>query len=151
MANISNDQQLRSFVDALSIPRQRLLAARFASSVAQASDNRRLQHALAVALDPDSGEPEREEAYKAAKSIAVKTYTACGRDADGDCQAEHFLAAAIAAALTPDALLSERANLAWKAAIQARMSKNCMMIDNDSGELESEATRQYQTASVFPN
>lgn len=151
MASINNDQQLRSLVDQLPLEQQRALAAEFAQGVAKASENQRLKHALAVALNSDSSEQEREDAYKAAKSIAVKTYNACGRDADWDCQAEHFLAAAIAAALTPDALLSDRLNLAWKAAIQARMSKNCMMIISDSGELENEANRQYQVASRYVN
>lgn len=99
-----------------------------------------------MAMEPDAEDEEREEAYKAAKSIAVQTYTACGRDADWDAQAEHFVASACSAALTPDALITEKQNLAWKAAIQARMAKNCMMIGSGEGEVDNEAVIQYEIA-----
>jgi hypothetical protein len=112
-------------------------------------DNPRLMNALKVALLPESSDEELKDAYKVAKSIATTTYTACGRDADWGLQAEHFIAAACAAALTPDALTSENLNIAWKAAIHCRMAKNCLLIESDSIEVEGEADRQYRLTEAF--
>lgn len=146
---ITNDQELKTAVNSLSSNQQRILGAQFTESVIALIDSTRLASALKVALNPESDTEALNDAYKVAKSIATKTYTACGRDADWALQAEHFVAAACAAVLTPAALTTETFNAAWKAAIQARMAKNCMMIENDSGEVENEAEKQYQIASRF--
>lgn len=146
---ISNDQELRSALDALSLTQQRTLGARFAQNVSTVTKNPRLLKALEVATTVDSANQEREDAYKAAKSIAVQTYTSCGRDADWDAQAEHFVASACAATLIPDALLTEKSNPAWKAAIQSRMAKNCLMIESGDGAVDNEAEQQYKIAEEF--
>lgn len=146
---ISNDQEFKNALGNLSAQQQRQLGARFCQSVSGPLDNPRLAGALKVALTPDSTEQELKDAYKVAKSIATNTYTACGRDADWGLQAEHFVAAACAAALTPADLTTETFNAAWKAAIQARMAKNCQMIESDSGEVENEADRQYRLTEAF--
>ena len=149
MSSIANDQQLRTALNNLSTQQQRALGARFASSVGGLSEDTRLMKTLETAMNPDSSERELEDNYKIAKSIATKTYTACGRDADWLAQAEHFFAAACTAALTPDSLATPEINLAWKAAIQARMAKNCLMIENDAGEIDNEAQKQYRLAEEF--
>jgi len=146
---INNDQAFKNALNNLSRQQQRLLGARFTQSVSGPVDNPRLAGALKVAMLPESTDQELKDAYKVAKSIATKTYNACGRDADWGLQAEHFAAAACAATLTPDALTAETFNPAWKAAIQSRMAKNCQMIESDSGELENEADRQYRLTEVF--
>jgi len=146
---INNDQTLKNALNNLSREQQRLLAAHFTQSVSGPVDNPRLTGALKVALLPESTEQELKDAFKVAKSIATKTYNACGHDADWGLQAEHFIAAACAAALTPDALTAETFNPAWKAAIQSRMAKNCQIIESDFGELENEADRQYRLTEVF--
>lgn len=147
--NISNDQELKNALSNLSKEQQRLLGARFIQSVSVLVENPRLISALKVALMPESSDQELKDAYKVAKSIATKTYNACGRDADWGLQAEHFIAAACAAAMTPDALTTENFNAAWKAAIHARMAKNCLMIESDSAEVENEAEKQYKLAGDF--
>ena len=86
---------------------------------------------------------------KAAKSYAVKTYTECGKDTDWLKQADHFVAAAVAAALTPPDQLAAKTNPAWKAAVQARMAKNCELMEKDEGEEETESDRQYKIASQY--
>lgn len=149
MPSIANDQQLRTALDNLTTQQQRSLGARFAGSIGSISEDTRLMKALETAMNPDSSERELEDAHRIAKSIATKTYTACGRDADWLAQAEHFFAASCTAALTPDSLVTPEMNLAWKAAIQARMAKNCLMIENDAGEVDNEAQKQYQIAEQF--
>ncbi|PLY15396.1 MAG: hypothetical protein C0631_07165 [Sedimenticola sp.] len=149
MGKITNDQELRLALDTLTTDQQRALGALFAQSVAALGNNPRLNKNLDMAMAADATEHDREDAYRTAKSIAVKTYTACGRDADWSAQAEHFVAAACAAALTPDALITEKQNLAWKAAIQARMAQNCMMIENSEGDVENEAVKQYEITEKY--
>ena len=149
MSSISNDQDLRSALENLSIADQRLLGARFAASVLNLSGDPRLANVADSAIEPDITDAEREDAFKSAKSIAVQTYTACGKDADWSAQAEHFVAMAYAAVLTPEPQIITKTNLAWKAAIQARMAKNCAMIEQDHGEVENEAVKQYEIASDF--
>lgn len=149
MAKISNDKELRAALDGLSLPQQRALGARFANSVANLTSNERLRKLLDTAMEPQLTKEEQADAFKGAKSISVSTYTACGKDADWEAQAEHFVAAACTVALTPDELVPEKQNLAWKAAIQSRMAKNCIMIGEDEGEVNNEAVKQYEIAEEF--
>ncbi|MEW8013637.1 MAG: hypothetical protein AB2807_02270 [Candidatus Sedimenticola endophacoides] len=149
MNHITDDQQLRALLDTLSADRQRAIGARFAHSVASLCADPRLVRLLELAIAPDLTPAERTEAFKTARSIAVASYAACGSDADCDAQAEHFVAAACTAALTPDDQINATQNPAWKAAIQARMARNCHMIGSDSADLDNEAARQYAIALEF--
>ena len=149
MSSIINDQQLRSALSTLPLDRQRALGGLFANSVAELSKDTMLDKALAATVANEISEPEREDAFKLAKSIATKTYTACGRDADWLIQAQHFVAAACSAVLTPQQQVDPQVNLAWKAAIQARMAKNCLMMETGSGEIDNEAQKQYKIAQEF--
>lgn len=146
MAMISNDHDLREALNALSAIRQRILGAKFAENVIHLSKDERVNRAATTAQNPDAGDTELQDTYKAAKSYATKTYTACGKDTDWLAQADHFVAASVAAALTPADQLSAKTNPAWKAAVQARMAKNCEMMEDDEGEMETEAERQYRIA-----
>ena len=146
MAAITNDHELRDALNALPPIRQRIIGAKLAESVVHLCKDDRVIRALTAAQNPDSGDTELQDAYKAAKSYATKTYTACGKDTDWLAQADHFVAAAAAAALTPADQLSAKTNPAWKAAVQARMAKNCEMMEEDEGEMQTEAERQYRIA-----
>jgi hypothetical protein len=149
MSNISNDQQLRAALNALALDQQRAIGGLFTNSVATLGRDPELARAIAATADRDISETEREEAFRLAKSIATKTYTACGRDADWLTQAEHFVAAACSAVLTPESQVDPKINLAWKAAIQARMAKNCLMMESDTAEIDNEAQKQYKIAQEF--
>ncbi|MEW8087452.1 MAG: hypothetical protein AB2823_17970, partial [Candidatus Thiodiazotropha endolucinida] len=85
--------------------------------------------------------------HKTVKAFATQTYTACGSDADWAAQAEHFVAAAAAASLSSDDQSGARG--AWKAAMQARMAKNCEMILNDDGGIANESEKQYQMTGRY--
>jgi hypothetical protein len=150
MAKIHNDQELRDALSVLSSDQQRMLGARFARSVIRLARDERLNRAIETALRDDASPGEVEDAYRAAKAYATRTYTDCGKDTDWLAQADHFVAAAAAAALTPEALMAERQNRAWKAAVQARMAANCEMMESDEvvGD-ETEAQRQYAIAAAF--
>lgn len=148
MPNINNDSELRQFIDSLGFEQQRALGVKFAESVMDLTQDPRLKKALDTALTPAVTAPEVEEAYKTAKAISTATFTACGRDADWMAQAEHFTAAALQAALAPADQLPGKGTAAWKAAMQARMARNCAMIETGQGSADSESQRQYRIAQA---
>ena len=145
---IRNDRELQQLLSNLSEKQKRVLGVKFASAVLSLSDNSRLKAALSVALSDEASDQELNDAYRTSKSIAVETYTACGRDADWSAQAEHFVAEACTAALTPGAQMPSGADFVWKAAMQARMARNCAMIDEVVAPEVSEAQKQYQIAEA---
>jgi hypothetical protein len=149
MPTISNDQDLRSLLNKLPAEQQRVIGARFAQSVVHLSRDERVNRAIDSALRTDAAPGELEDAYRAAKAYATKTYTDCGKDTDWLAQADHFVAAAAAAALTPDNLLAEKTNRAWKAAMQARMANNCELVESDDDTHGDEVQRQYAIADEF--
>jgi hypothetical protein len=148
-SEITNDQQLRTALNDLALEAQRRLGARFVASVSHLSANPILTHGLQVAENAQASAAELDNAYKACKKLAIDTYTACGRDADWAMQAEHFVAAAVAACLLSEDQFNAKDNIAWKAAMQARMARNCEMILNDKGAVDNEANRQYAIAMEF--
>ena len=149
MATISNDQELRALLNDLSDDQQRIIGARFAESVIHLSKDERVNRAISTGLRPEAGPDELEDAYRAAKAWATKTYTDCGKDTDWLAQADHFVAAAAAATLTPEHLLMETTNPAWKAAMQARMANNCELVESAEGAHVDEVQRQYAIAEEF--
>ncbi len=149
MATISNDKDLRDLLEKLPVDQQRIIGLRFARSVVHLSREERVKRALESGLRPDASAPELEDAYRAAKAWSTKTYTDCGKDTDWLAQADHFVAAAVAAALIPDSLLDTKTNRAWKAAMHARMANNCELVESDGNAHFDEVKRQYEIADAF--
>jgi hypothetical protein len=149
MPTISNDQDLRALLNKLPAEQQRIIGARFAQSVIRLSRDERVNRAIETAIRTDASPDEIEDAYRAAKAYATKTYTDCGKDTDWLAQADHFAAAAAAAAVTPEHLLAEKTNRAWKAAMQARMANNCELVESDDDTHADEVQRQYAIADEF--
>jgi hypothetical protein len=147
MTTISNDHDLRDALNRLSAVRRRIIGARFAGNIIHLCRNDRVVRAVDTALNPHASEAELQDAFAAAKSHTAKTYTDCGKDTDWLAQADHFVAAAAAAALTPPVRDDAKTNPAWKAAVQARMAKNCEMMEEKEGETDTEAERQYRIAN----
>ena len=141
---ITNDKELKQALKKLPIEDQRQLAARFVESVLYLSNEPSIKRALDVVKNKERTPVEFEDAYKNVKSLAVKTYTACGENADWSAQAAHFVAEAAKACLTPEEQLDPKQSLAWQSAIQARMAKNCAMIENEEEVIDNEAQKQYQ-------
>jgi hypothetical protein len=144
---ITNDQSLREAIRQLTSTQQRTLAGQFVASVAYLSHDPRVARAIKATTNPALTTQELEETYQAVKAFATQTYTACGQDADWAAQAEHFVAAAAAVALSEENHQMEKA--AWKSAMQARMAKNCEMIMDDQGGLANESEKQYQLAEAI--
>jgi hypothetical protein len=149
MPKINNDHELRDALNGLSAEQQRILGSRFAGNVVHLSKDERVNRAIETGQREEVTPGELEDAFKSAKAYATKTYTDCGKDTDWLAQADHFVAAAAAAALTPDALMTEKQNRAWKAAMQARMAVNCTLIEEDDAPATSEAELQYALTETF--
>jgi hypothetical protein len=141
MTPIDSDGELRKAIEALDESDRRALTGLFLDSVLPLTDDPRTRRAAAVAKDADSKADELEGAYHDAKQHAIETHTVCGRDADWMAQAEHFVAAAAVAALVPERSALGPTNLAWKAAMHARIARSCEMIAVDSGDAENEIPR----------
>ena len=116
MTQIANHHQLRAALNALTPEGQRIMGAHFAGNVMHLCLNDRVRRAGQLALDLDADPTERDDALKTARPHVVKTYTDCGKDTNWLEQADHFVAAAVVAALTPPEQLAAKSNSAWKAA-----------------------------------
>ena len=149
MTQIANDRELRQALDSISLTDQRTVGGLMVRNVLKLTKDARIMRAVEIATNPDRYETALEGAYHEARAFSVNSYTACGRDADWLAQAEHFVAAAATACLLPADQLGGTDNLAWRAAMQARMAKNCEMIDSGEGALDNEATRQYAIVCKF--
>ena len=149
MTSITNDKQLRQKLDSLDIRQQRLAAVLFIKNVIYLNTDMQIQKAIDIAENPASSEEELLTAYKQVKSIATKSYTDCGHETNWKQQAEHFVASAVMACLTPDKQLTFGKSLVWKTAMQARMAKNCEMIEKDTADVDNESVRQYQLLEQF--
>jgi hypothetical protein len=146
---IQNDKEFRSALDTLSIDQQRALGALFIQRVQHLCDNLMIDKAIAIAKDTEYDNVAMNEMFKGVRSLSTQTYTACGGDACWPEQAAHFVATAAKACLTPEDQMGIQSNLAWKTAIQTRLANNCEMIENDAGETNSEAQKQYALTEKF--
>jgi hypothetical protein len=138
---IQNDSEFRSALSGLSVAEQRRLAARFTESVAALCKDPRVSAAISAAGRADVSDGELAMVYQAAKSANVESYTQCGREADWLGQAGHFVAEAAMTCVTPAA---QARNLAWEAAMRARMARTCEAIARGQGTENREAEQQYR-------
>ena len=149
MTAITNDKQLHAKLETLDLEQQRLLAVQFVRNIIYLSSDSRIEKAIAVVEEPNLTMDDIFNAYKQVKTIATKSYTDCGSETDWKEQAEHFVASAAMACLTPESLIAKSKSLVWKTAMQARMAKNCEMIEKESAEVDNEAQKQYHLAEQF--
>jgi len=149
MSKITNDQEFKKALAPLSLPQQRLVAALFAENVLTLVKDFRIEQAIAVAKNPQATAEERDSVYKTAKAASVERFTQCGRDADWGQQAGHFVAEAVVTSVTPETKLAADDNLAWNAAMHARMARTCETIAGGQGTENAESQQQYQILEDF--
>ena len=143
---IQTDSEFRSALDKLPTPKQRELAARFTDSVVALCNDPRIQAALSTARRPDITELELGAIYQAANAASVASFTRCGKETDWMNQAGHFVAEAAKSCVKP----AERGhNLAWDAAMYARMARTCETIANGQGTQNRESELQYKLADEY--
>ncbi len=144
--SIKNDQQFKQQLSELSIAQQRMLAAQFIDSVAALNTDPVIGRAVEIIRSGTYSQSELEDIAGHVQSLAVKTYTACGANADWLAQAAHFVASAARTCLQEMLCVDknqDKKNLAWKCAMQTRMARNCEMIESDADEIANEAQQQY--------
>ena len=144
----SNDKEFKAELGALPIAHQRHVAAQFVQRVFPLSNDPRLKAALELARRADVSDAELAGAYQSANTARVESYTQCGRETDWAAQAGHFVAKAAVACVRPAA---EGENLAWEAAMQARMARTCETVATGEGTENSEAQEQYRILGAFLN
>lgn len=143
---IGNDSEFKAALGALPVARQRQAAARLVESVMDLCDDARVKGAVAAARRPDISEIELAALFQAAKTANVESFTQCGQECDWRSQAGHFVAEAAMACTLPTA---QARNLAWDAAMNARMARTCAGIATGEGTENREAEQQYRILDQF--
>ena len=144
----TNDKEFKAKLVALPIAHQRHVAAGFALRVLPLSDDFRLKSAVELAQRADVSDAELASAYQAANTARVESFTRCGKETDWTAQAGHFVAKSVVACVRPAA---EGENLAWEAAMSARMARTCETVATGVGTENSEAQEQYRILGAFLN
>ncbi len=145
---ISNDKEFKAALASLPAARQRQVAARFVQRVFPLSNDVRIKSALDVAGRSDISDAELNVVSQAANTARVESFTQCGKETDWTAQAGHFVAKAAVACVRP----AEAAdNLAWEAAMQARMARTCQTVADGSGTENREAEEQYRILEAYLN
>lgn len=144
----TNDREFKTKLGALPIAHQRQVAASFVQRVLPLSNDFRIKSALVLAQRSGVSEAELASAYQAANTARVESFTQCGKETDWTAQAGHFVAKAAVACVRPAA---EGENLAWEAAMSARMARTCETVANGEGTENSEPAEQYRLLSEFLN
>jgi hypothetical protein len=143
---IQTDSQFRSALDKLPPPKQRELAARFTESVAALCHDPRLNGVLTAARRSDISDIELNAIYQSAKSACVESYTQCGKDTDWMNQAGHFVCEAAKCCVKP---AESGHNLAWDAAMYARMARTFETIAKGEGTQNRETELQYRLVDEY--
>lgn len=144
----TNDKDFKAELGALPVAHQRHVAARFVQRVFPLSNDARLKSAIELAQRADVSDAELASAYQSANSARVDSFTRCGKETDWTAQAGHFVAKAAVACVRP---ASEGENLAWEAAMSARMARTCETVATGEGTENSEAQEQYRILGAFLN
>ncbi|MBK9325024.1 MAG: hypothetical protein KBF24_01575 [Thiobacillaceae bacterium] len=145
---ISNDKDFKATLAGLPVARQRQVAARFVQRVFDLSKDVRVKAALEVAGRADISDAELTVVSQAANTARVESFTQCGKETDWGAQAGLFVAKAAVACVGAPAPGS---NLAWDAAMQARMARTCQTVATGEGTENREAEEQYRILEAFLN
>ena len=148
MTKIQSDAEFRAALAGLSVQQQRAVGRLFVESVIALSDDSAVRTAFGHLDSADLSGSDLAEVFHSAKAAAVGSYTLCGREADWKQQAGHFVAAAVAACLTPEDQV-RCADLAWSTAMNARMARVCESVADGCGTQECETEKQYEILSRY--
>ena len=145
---LNNDKDFKAKLDVLPIADQRHVAALFVMRVFPLSSDARLKNAIEMSQREGVMEAELASACQIANTARVESFTRCGRETDWTAQAGHFVAKAAVACVRP---AGEGGNLAWDAAMSARMARTCETVATGEGTDNNEAGEQYRILEAFLN
>jgi hypothetical protein len=144
--SIGNDKDFKAALAGLNVAQQRQLAARFVQAVLPLCNDVRIKAALEAAGREGISAAELAIAAQAANSARVESFTQCGKETDWSAQAGHFVAKAAVASVRPAAA---GGNLAWDAAMQARLARTFQTVADGAGTDNREAEAQYRILDAF--
>lgn len=144
--SITHDKEFKLALASLPVEQQRQIAVTFCRHVLYLSHDVRVKSALEAAGRADITEAELLLAAHAAHAARVDSYAQCGSDAGWTAQAGHFVAKA-AQACVQIAVPGE--NIAWDAAMQARLARTCQTVAEGLGTENTESREQYRILETF--
>lgn len=148
ITRVTNDTELRQALKQLSTAQKREIGVLFIDEVKHLITDKRIQDAIGIAHDKDASENDLEAAFLAVKKAMIDSYTRCGADSNWDDQAEHFVAKAVMALLTPKTSANTVEPL-WQVVQSCRMARICGLIAADDDSPNPEAEKQYQILNEF--
>lgn len=143
MTRFQSDAEFKTTLCELPVERQREVGRLFVQNVLGLSDNPVIDKMLAAHDPAGMTDAEVAAAFKTAKSAAIESYTLCGHEGDWLKQASHFVAAATAACFTPAERTVKCSDIAWSAAMNARMARVSEHVAGGTGTGETETANQY--------
>lgn len=149
MPAIDSEKDFRTTLSDLSTNQQRGVGKLFVESVISLAGSPKIAKAVGALGSDELSPDDIAESFQMAKSVAIESYTLCGHEADWLKQASHFVANAAAACLTPEDQVSECNEIAWSAAMNARMARNCEAIAHGKESDNEEASRQHKILTTF--
>jgi len=138
---ISNDEEFKAALNELDVYQQRRVAAAFVESVLPLCSDVRVNAAVTAVKHPGVTDVELATAYQGANSARIESFTQCGKETDWLAQAGHFVAKAAQCCVKP---VEPGDNLAWDAAMAARMARACESVAEGSGTRNNETEKQYR-------
>lgn len=141
-----DDKAFKAVLADLPMARQRQVAASFTRRVIDLCQDARVKSALVAAERLDITDEELVAIAHLAHSARVESYTQCGRDTGWAPQAGHFVAKAAESCVRA---ASAGENIAWEAAMQARLARTCQCVSQGEGTANDEAQAQYQLLDAF--
>jgi hypothetical protein len=144
--SITNDKDFKSALAQLPLASQRRLAGAFTRRVLDLCSDVRVKAAVQAAERADITDAELALLLPSVHSARVESYTQCGRDTGWGPQAGHFVAKAAESCMRTAA---GGDNLAWDAAMQARLARTCQTVADGEGTDTTEAAGQYQLLESF--
>lgn len=147
--NITNDNEFKTTLASLDIVRKRKIAVAFVENVISLCADQRINTVITIAKRDDVTEPELATAYQMANTARVESFCNCGQEIDWKIQTTHFVARAAMDCVKP---AKEETNLAWDAAVDARIARTCNGIaTGECVEQTREAEHQYRILAEFIN
>jgi hypothetical protein len=138
---INNDVEFKQALDGLDVHQQRRVGATFVESVLSLSNDVRVSSAVGLVKHSDVSDIELDTACQAVNSARVESFTQCGKETDWLAQAGHFVAKAALCCVRPP---EPDVNLAWEAAMAARMARTCESVAEGKGTENHEIENQYR-------
>jgi len=132
MSKISSNEDFRQALSSLSLTQQRQVGARFVRDVLDLTNNPLVKNGQEIAGKPGVTAEELNNAYHGVHAAYVTTHPCSDLSAlDYAKQAEHFVAEACMACLSPTFHETSTHHLAAKVAMYCQMARTCSAIQHE--------------------